>query len=196
MNEHVHDPYVLKAQKDGFRARAAYKLTEIDDRDRLIRPGMVVVDLGAAPGSWCQVVARRLAGRGDLVALDLLPVEPMAGMTFIQGDFHEAEVLDALESHLAGRRVDLVLSDMAPNMSGIASADQAKSYALAELALEFARDHLAPGGRFLVKVFQGEGFDDFRNQLRDAFSSVAVRKPKASRDRSTEVYFLASGRKA
>ena len=120
MNEHVHDPYVLKAQKDGFRARAAYKLTEIDDRDRLIRPGMVVVDLGAAPGSWCQVVARRLAGRGDLVALDLLPVEPMAGMTFIQGDFHEAEVLDALESHLAGRRVDLVLSDMAPNMSGIA----------------------------------------------------------------------------
>ncbi|MCB1958443.1 MAG: 23S rRNA methyltransferase [Rhodocyclaceae bacterium] len=195
MNEHVHDPYVQKAQKDGFRARAAYKLTEIDERDRLLRPGMVVVDLGAAPGSWCQVVARRLAGKGELIALDLLAVEPMPGMHFIQGDFQSSEVLEALEAQLAGRRVDLVLSDMAPNMSGIASADQARAYGLAELALEFARDHLAPGGRFLVKVFQGEGFDTFRDQLREAFASVAVRKPKASRDRSTEVYFLAGGLK-
>ena len=196
MNEHVHDPYVLKAQKDGFRARAAYKLTEIDDRDRLIRPGMVVVDLGAAPGSWCQVVARRLAGRGDLVALDLLPVEPMAGMTFIQGDFHEAEVLDALESHLAGRRVDLVLSDMAPNMSGIASADQAKSYALAELALEFARDHLAPGGRFLVKVFQGGEFPDLLRELRASFQEGRAYHAKNTRSSSIEQYLVGRGLKA
>jgi len=195
MNEHVHDAYVQRAKADGYRARAAYKLLEIDERDKLLRPGMIVVDLGAAPGSWCQVAAKRLSGRGRVIALDLLPMEALAGVEVIQGDFHDDEVLRRLESRLEGRQADLVLSDMAPNMSGVATVDQARAYALADLALEFALEHLAPGGRFLVKVFQGAGFDDYRDRLRESFSSVAVRKPKASRDRSSEVYFLAAGRK-
>ncbi len=195
MNEHVHDTYVQRAKADGYRARAAYKLLEIDERDRLLRPGMTVVDLGAAPGSWCQVAAKRLSGRGRVIALDLLPIEALAGVEFIQGDFHDEEVLREIEARLEGRQADLVLSDMAPNMSGVATVDQTKGYALAELALEFALEHLAPGGRLLVKVFQGAGFDEYRARLREAFTSVAVRKPKASRDRSSEVYFLAAGRK-
>ena len=196
MNEHVHDPYVNQARIDGYRARAAYKLIEIDDRDRLLRPGAVVVDLGAAPGSWCQVALKRVGARGKVIALDLLPMDPLPGLEFVQGDFNEASVLSALESRLEARTPDLVLSDMAPNMSGIASADQARMVALAELALDFAMTQLPKGGgRFLVKVFQGSGFDEFRDSVRAGFAKVAVRKPKASRDRSSEVYLLASGRR-
>ncbi|MCB1917732.1 MAG: 23S rRNA (uridine(2552)-2'-O)-methyltransferase RlmE [Rhodocyclaceae bacterium] len=195
LNEHVHDHYVQRARSEGYRARAAYKLVEIDDRDRLLRPGMAVVDLGAAPGSWSQVVSQRLGGRGQVIALDLLPMAPIAGVEFIEGDFEDDAVLRRLEGLLGPRSVDLVLSDMAPNLSGVASVDQARAYALAELALEFAEQRLAPSGRFVVKVFQGAGFDDFRRHLATVFATVAVRKPKASRDRSSEVYFLASGRK-
>ena len=195
LNEHVHDHYVQRARSEGYRARAAYKLVEIDDRDRLLRPGMAVVDLGAAPGSWSQVVSQRLGGRGQVIALDLLPMAPIAGVEFIEGDFEDDAVLRRLEGLLSPRSVDLVLSDMAPNLSGVASVDQARAYALAELALEFAEQRLAPSGRFVVKVFQGAGFDDFRRHLATVFATVAVRKPKASRDRSSEVYFLASGRK-
>ncbi|MCB1908667.1 MAG: 23S rRNA (uridine(2552)-2'-O)-methyltransferase RlmE [Rhodocyclaceae bacterium] len=195
LNEHVHDHYVQRARSEGFRARAAFKLLEIDDRDRLLRPGMTVVDLGAAPGSWSQVLSRRLAGSGRAIALDLLPMAPVAGVAFVQGDFADDAVLRELEARLGERPVDLVLSDMAPNFSGVASIDQARAYALAELALEFAEQRLAPSGRFLVKVFQGPGFDDYRRHLGEVFLKVAVRKPKASRDRSSEVYFLAQGRK-
>lgn len=196
MNDHVHDTYVNRAKAEGYRARAAYKLIEIDQRDRLLRPGMLIADLGAAPGSWCQVALQRVGAQGRVFALDLLPVEPLAGIEFVQGDFCEPEVLAELEARLAGRSLDLVMSDMAPNMSGIASADQARAYALAELALDFAMSHLPAGrGHFLVKVFHGSGFDQFRELLRQSFSSVAIRKPKASRDRSSEVYLLAAGRK-
>ena len=195
LNEHVHDHYVQRARNEGFRARAAYKLLEIDERDRLLRPGMTVVDLGAAPGSWSQVVSQRLAGNGLAIALDLLPMVPIPGVDVMQGDFADDMALHELEDRLGNRPVDLVLSDMAPNLSGVASVDQARAFALAELALEFAELRLAPSGRFLVKVFQGAGFDDYRRHLTEIFAKVAVRKPKASRDRSSEVYFLAGGRK-
>lgn len=196
MNEHVHDPYVQRAKADGYRARAAYKLLEIDQRDRLFRPGLWVADLGAAPGSWSQVALQRVAPGGRVFALDLLPVATLPGLEFVQGDFREESVLHDLEGRLAGRPLDLVMSDMAPNMSGIASADQVRAVALAELALDFALDHLPRGGgRFLVKVFHGAGFDEFREALRHSFASVEVRKPKASRDRSSEVFLLAAGRK-
>ncbi|MCK2125601.1 RlmE family RNA methyltransferase [Thauera aromatica] len=193
VHDHLNDPYVQRAQAEGYRARAAYKLIEIDDRDRLLRPGAVAVDLGAAPGSWCQVAVKRCAPNGRVFALDLLPMEAVAGVDFLLGDFTEEAVLEALEARLEGAQVDLVLSDMAPNLSGVAAVDQARSIHLCELALEFARRHLRPGGHFLVKVFQGEGFMAYRKQMEAAFASVQVRKPKASRDRSAEVYLLGKG---
>ena len=190
MHEHVTDPYVKKAQQDGYRSRAAYKLLEIDQRDRLLRPGMTVVDLGAAPGSWCQVAVQRMKGQGRVLAIDLLPVAPMAGIESLEGDFTAQAALDWLEARLQSGRVDLVLSDMAPNISGVGLRDQARHYELCELALDFAVKWLKPDGAFLVKVFQGVGFEDFRAQMRQAFEQVLIRKPDASRDRSTEVYLL------
>lgn len=195
MAEHVNDPFVQRAKSEGWRARAAYKLMEIDDKDKLIRPGMVVVDLGAAPGSWSQVANKRVGEAGRVFALDLLPMEPIPGVEFMQGDFHDEEFVERFEETLGGRQVDLVMSDIAPNISGIPSSDQARSVYLAELALDFAQKHLAPGGRFLVKVFQGEGFDAFRKQMESDFKSVLVRKPQASRGRSSEVYLLGSGKR-
>ena len=196
MAEHVNDPFVQRAKSEGWRARAAYKLMEIDDKDKLLRPGMVVVDLGAAPGSWSQVAIKRVGESGRVFALDLLPMEPIGGVEFMQGDFHDEAFVERFEEMLGGRQVDLVMSDIAPNISGIPSSDQARSIYLAELALDFARKHLAVGGRFLVKVFQGEGFDAFRKQIENDFKSVLVRKPQASRGRSSEVYLLGSGKRA
>jgi 23S rRNA (uridine2552-2'-O)-methyltransferase len=189
--EHESDAYVLLARKEGYRSRAVYKLQEIDARDRLLRPGMTIVDLGAAPGGWCQYVQRRLGAQVRLLALDVLEMAPLEGVTFIQGDFREPGVLAQLENALGGARADLVLSDMAPNLSGIDVADQAAAVHLAELALDFARAHLAGGGSLLVKVFQGEGFDAFLRTLRTEFDKVLIRKPRASRSRSREVYLLA-----
>lgn len=194
MHEHVTDPYVQRAQKEGYRARAAYKLLELDERDHLLKPGMTVVDLGAAPGSWCQVAAKRLGAHGRIIALDLLPVHPLSGVEFIQGDFREDSVLARLEEKLEGRPIGLVMSDMAPNISGVASADQARALYLAELALDFAVKHLAPGGSFVVKVFQGAGFEDYLKAARAHFAKVATRKPKASRDRSSEQYLVGLGK--
>jgi len=187
MREHVTDPYVQRAQKEGYRSRAAYKLLEIDERDHLLKPGMTVVDLGAVPGGWSQVAAAKGC---KVIALDLLPLHPLAGVVFIQGDFREDAVLAQLEETLAGAQVGLVISDMAPNISGIDVSDQARAMYLAELALEFAVQHLQPGGAFLVKVFQGAGFDAFLKLMRDRFGRVTTRKPKASRDRSSELYLL------
>jgi len=191
MHEHVTDPYVQRAVAEGYRARAAFKLIEIDERDRLLRPCATVVDLGAAPGSWCQVAVRRCGG-GKVFALDLLPMEAIAGVDFLQGDFSDDAVLAEFERRLDGRRVDVVLSDMAPNISGVAVADQARSVGLCELALDFAVNHLRPDGRFLVKAFQGEGFEAFRREMERRFASAQTRKPRASRDRSAEVYLLGS----
>jgi 23S rRNA (uridine2552-2'-O)-methyltransferase len=196
MNEHVHDAYVQRAKAGGWRSRAVFKLMEIDEKDRLLKPGMTVVDLGATPGSWCQYAARRIQPGGKLIALDLLEMVPMAGVEFIQGDFREDETLHRLEAALAGRPVDLVLSDMAPNMSGIAVSDDARVMHLAELALDFSRQHLKPGGDMLVKVFQGAGFMELRQAIKEAFDALLVRKPAASRDRSAETYLLARGIRA
>ncbi len=193
MQEHVNDPYVQRAKSEGYRSRAAFKLIELDERDRLMRSGMVVVDLGAAPGSWSQVALRRVGREGRVFALDLLPLEPLGGVEFIQGDFQEEPVLAELESRLGGLPVDVVLSDMAPNMSGIDTSDQARSIYLGELALEFAARHLKPGGSFVVKVFQGQGFMEYRNEAAKHFNALHVRKPKASRDRSAEVYLVGIG---
>lgn len=190
MNEHVNDPYVQRAQKEGYRSRAAYKLLEIDERDHLFKPGMVVVDLGATPGGWSQVAAAKVGPGGKVIALDLLPLHPIHGVEFIQGDFREDSVLTELEEKLEGRKVGLVISDMAPNISGIGMADQARAMELAELALDFSVNHLNPGGTFLVKVFQGVGFEDYVKLMRSHFSRVLTRKPKASRDRSSELYLL------
>jgi 23S rRNA (uridine2552-2'-O)-methyltransferase len=190
MHEHVTDPYVKKAQQDGYRSRAAYKLLEIDQRDHLLRPGMTVVDLGAAPGSWCQVAVQKMKQQGRVLAIDLLPVAPMAGVESLEGDFTDPAALAWLEEKLHSGRVDLVLSDMAPNISGVMLSDQARHYELCELALDFAVNWLKPDGAFLVKVFQGVGFEDFRAQMRQAFEQVLIRKPDSSRDRSTEVYLL------
>jgi len=195
MREHVNDPFVQMAQKQGYRSRAAYKLIEIDDKDHLLKPGIVVVDLGATPGGWSQVAAARVGRGGKVIALDLLPLDPLAGVDFIQGDFREDVVLKQLENMLQGKPVGLVISDMAPNISGVASADQARAMHLAELAMEFALEHLKPDGNFLVKVFQGEGFEDFLKLMRSHFVKVVTRKPKASRDRSSELYLLGSGKK-
>lgn len=192
MREHVNDPYVQLARKEGWRSRAAFKLLEIDDRDRLLRSGEVVVDLGAAPGGWSQVAARRVGAGGLVIALDLLEMEPVHGVDFIQGDFRDDDILARLEERLAGRRVGLVMSDMAPNMSGVPLVDQARIMHLAELGLDFCRAHLKPEGAFLVKVFQGTDYAAFLRSMREVFRSVAVRKPAASRDRSAELYLLGS----
>ena len=196
ITEHVNDAYVQRARAEGWRSRAAFKLTEVDDKDKLLRPGMTVVDLGSAPGSWSQVAARRVAPGGRLIALDLLPMEALHGVQFIQGDFRDDEVLQALAKALDGRQVDLVLSDMAPNMSGIAVVDQARVMLLAELTLEFCGQHLKPGGDMLVKVFQGDGFMELRKALQEQFRTLQMRKPAASRNRSAEIYLLARGKKA
>ena len=196
LREHFQDPFVKKAQVEGLRSRAAFKLTELIERDRLLRPGMNVVDLGAAPGGWTQVVRESLGDSGRVIALDVLPMQGVAGVDVLQGDFRDAALLARLEALLGGARLDLVLSDMAPNMSGVVLADQARAMELAELALAFARQWLKPGGAFLVKLFQGVGFDDFVRDLRQGFERVSMRKPKASRARSREVYALASNLKA
>ena len=193
LKEHFDDPYVKRAQAEGARSRAAYKLEELLQRDQLLKPGMVVVDLGAAPGGWSQVVARQLGGRGRVIALDILPMTGIAGVDMIEADFRELGALERLDSALAGARVDLVLSDLAPNMTGVSSVDQARALDLAELARDFAEQHLKPGGAFLVKLFQGAGFDSFLKDLRTRYAKIVMRKPKASRARSPEVYALGVG---
>jgi len=195
MMEHLNDPYVKLAQKEGYRARAAYKLMEIDDKDKLIKPGMTVVDLGSAPGSWSQVAVQRLKGHGKVIALDILDMQPIGGVTFIQGDFREESVLRVLEEKINNTQVDLVIADMAPNISGVKDVDQAGAAYLTELALDFSKDWLKPGGNFLVKVFIGAGFEEILQNMRQMFDKVVTRKPKASRDRSSEVYLLGLGRK-
>jgi len=192
--EHFDDHYVRLAQQRGLRSRSAFKLQELQDRFDLIRPGMTVIDLGAAPGGWCQIAQPLLAAGGRIIALDILAMEPLPGVEFIQGDFTEDEPLARLEGELGDTPVDLVLSDMAPNISGVAAVDQAKSMYLAELALDFAMAHLKPGGAFVVKLFQGTDFDRFVRQVRSLFKAVRLIKPKASRPRSREVYLLAQGR--
>lgn len=193
LREHFADPYVKRAQAEGVRSRAAYKLEELIERDRILKKGMTIVDLGAAPGGWSQMVQQVLGGDGRIVALDILPMPSVGGVTFLQGDFREADVLEALERELGGAAVDLVLSDMAPNMSGVASVDQARAMELAELARDFAQQHLKRGGTFLVKLFQGPGFDEYLKDLRPRYTKITMRKPKASRARSPEVYALATG---
>lgn len=193
MHEHVNDAYVQRAKAEGWRSRAVFKLLEIDERDHLLRPGLVVVDLGAAPGSWSQYAARRIQPGGRLVALDLLDMAPLSGVEFIRGDFREDEALGRLQQALQGRRVDLVLSDMAPNISGIAVTDQARAAHLGELTLDFCRLRLRQGGDLLMKAFQGSGFEALRREIQAGFASVAVRKPAASRDRSAETFLLARG---
>ncbi len=196
MREHINDPYVQRAKAEGYRSRAAYKLLELDKKDRLLVPGQLVVDLGAAPGSWSQVAVAKLGSKGRVVAVDLLPMEALPGVQFVQGDFREQEVLDALLVALGGRKADLVISDLAPNISGIGVSDQARSMYLCELALEFARQCLKPGGSLLVKVFQGAGFTEFLAGMRKAFVKVGSRKPEASRGRSSEMYLWGRGFKA
>jgi len=200
LKEHFADPFVKKAQAEGLRSRAAYKLEELIARDRLLKPGMVVVDLGAAPGGWSQWVRQALdkqgANRpGRVLALDILEMPPLAGVEFIHGDFREDAVLQALQAQLGGQAVDLVLSDMAPNKSGVTAVDQPRAMHLAELALDFADQHLKSGGAFLIKLFQGAGFDDYIRELRRRYQKVHIRKPAASRARSPEVYALAQGKK-
>jgi 23S rRNA (uridine2552-2'-O)-methyltransferase len=193
LREHVTDPYVKRAQREGYRSRAAYKLQQIAARDKLFIAGMTVVDLGAAPGGWSQIAAQAVAPGGRVLALDILEMPPLHGVTYVQGDFRDDSTQSELERLLAGGRVDLVLSDMAPNISGIAAADQARVMTLAEIALEFAVKHLKPQGKLLVKVFQGAGFDAFLRAMRERFRQVVVRKPEASRSRSSEVYLLGKG---
>ncbi len=195
MQEHLNDEFVKRAQKEGYRARAAYKLIEIDDKDKLIKPGMTIVDLGSSPGSWSQVAVQRLKGQGKVVALDILDMTGIAGVTFIQGDFREDSVLQQLQTAINNKPVDLVIADMAPNISGVKEVDQAGAAYLTELALEFSRQWLKPNGNFLVKVFVGAGFDELVKTMRQQFDKVVTRKPKASRDRSSEVYLLGLGRK-
>jgi 23S rRNA (uridine2552-2'-O)-methyltransferase len=195
MQEHVADAYVKRARSEGMRSRSAYKLEQIADRDRLLRPGMTVVDLGAAPGGWSQIAARRVGTTGRVVALDVLDMVSLPGVIFVSGDFRDKAVVEALERALDGRPVDLVLSDMAPNLSGIGSVDQARLLELAELALEFALKHLKPQGNFLVKLFHGGGFDGFARRMRLHFRELVTRKPEASRSRSGEVYLLGRGLK-
>jgi len=196
MHAHVTDPWVKEASRLGYRSRAAFKLIELAEKDRLLRPGMSVVDLGAAPGSWSQVLRARLGPSARIVAIDLLPMEPLRGVEFVQGDFREPEGLAAVEKALAGRRVDLVVSDLAPNLSGVDVADQARAVHLAELAVDFARQWLQPGGDLVVKAFQGGGFADLQRAMQREFEKIHVRKPKASRDRSREVYLVGKRRLA
>lgn len=196
LHDHLNDPYVKLAQKEGYRARAAYKLKEIDETDRLIKPGQIIVDLGATPGSWSQYVRSRLAGgpsggiQGIVIALDILPMEPIADVHFIQGDFREEDVLKKLGEVLQGQKVDLVLSDMAPNMSGIAFSDAARVEHLIDLAIEFSQQHLKPSGALLAKCFNGTGYNELLTKFRENFKIVSSKKPKASRDRSSEIFLL------
>ncbi len=190
LREHVSDEFVIKAQQAGYRSRAVFKLKELNDKYALIRPGMTIVDLGAAPGGWSQFAAEILDADGQVIAIDLLPIDPMAGVEILQGDFREDEIYQQLLDLLQGRPVDLVLSDMAPNMSGMNEIDQPRAMYLCELAAAFAKETLCEGGQFLSKVFQGEGFDSFIKELRQDYQSVITRKPAASRNRSREVYVL------
>ena len=194
LKEHFSDPYVKKAQAEGMRSRAAYKLEELVERDRLLKPGMVVVDLGAAPCGWSQWVRQALGDSGRVIALDILEMPSLAGVEFLHGDFREDAVLSRLEAALGGAPVDLVLSDMAPNKSGMDAVDQPRMMHLAELAMDFADHHLRPGGAFLIKLFQGTGFDQYLRDLRRRYAKVSIRKPAASRKRSPEVYALAQGK--
>jgi len=191
LDRHFNDEYVKRAQRDGYRSRAVFKLLEIQEKDRVLKRGQTVVDLGAAPGGWSQVARERVGPDGLVVALDILPMEPLPGVDFIEGDFREEAVLERLRQTLQGRAVDLVISDMAPNVTGMAAVDQPRAMYLCELALEFARESLTGGGDFVIKVFQGEGFDPFIQEVRRSFSRVAVRKPQASRSNSREVYLVA-----
>lgn len=193
MQEHFQDEYVKKAQALGYRSRAVFKLIEIQEKDKIIKPGINIVDLGAAPGGWSEYASKIVGKKSKVIALDLLPIEPIEGVEFIQGDFREDEVLEKLYKVLDGEPVHLLLSDMAPNMSGSREMDQPRSIYLGELALDAAQRILVKGGTFLIKMFQGAGFDEYYNQVRQQFSSVAIRKPKASRARSNEVYILAKG---
>lgn len=193
--EHFNDPYVKLAQKKGYRSRAAFKLLELQEKDKFLKPGMTVVDLGAAPGGWSQIASSLLGDRGQVIALDILPMDPLHRVTVLQGDFTSDAVLNQLVEKLNGARIDLVISDLAPNISGIESADQCRAMFLAELALDFALSQLKPGGDFLVKLFQGEGFDEYVKACRAQFTKVIIRKPKASRPRSREVYLLAKAQK-
>ncbi|MGO3345686.1 MAG: 23S rRNA (uridine(2552)-2'-O)-methyltransferase RlmE [Marinomonas sp.] len=190
MKEHFDDPYVKKSQQDGYRSRASYKLIEINDKDKLFRPAIRVVDLGAAPGGWSQIAAKLVGDKGTIVASDILEMAPLAGVTFVQGDFTEQEVYEAILAEMGDAKADLVISDMAPNMSGNSASDQPQAMYLVELALDMAGQVLRPGGNFLVKVFQGEGFDEYLKAMRTQFASVVTRKPEASRARSREVYLL------
>jgi 23S rRNA (uridine2552-2'-O)-methyltransferase len=193
LTEHFADPYVRRAKDAGLRSRAAFKLEEIDEVEKLLSAGTVVVDLGAAPGGWSQYAARKLAGRGRVIALDLLAMDAIPGVTFLQGDFREQPVVDALLAELGGERVDLVLSDMAPNISGVDVVDQARAADLESLALDFALQVLGPQGAFVMKVFQGAGFQELLGEARRRFATVRMRKPKASRSRSSETYLVARG---
>lgn len=201
LHDHINDPYVRAAQKDGYRARAAYKLKEIDEDEKLIKPGQVIVDLGCTPGSWGQYTRRKLAGKDDggingtMIGLDILPMEPIADMHFIQGDFREQEVLDQLAEVLQGRKADLVLSDMAPNLSGIAVADAARMEDLIDIAIDFSQHHMKPSGALLVKCFKDMGFSQIVEKFRREFKTVVQKKPKASRDKSSEIFLLGRGLK-
>ncbi len=193
MQQHVSDPFVKQAQKDGYRSRASYKLIELNEKDRLIRPGMRVMDLGAAPGGWSQVAGRLVGEKGRVLATDILPMNPVRNVEFIQGDFTEESVFNRILDALGGEKPDLIMSDISPNLSGIASADQAASMYLVELALDMARKVLKPGGSFVAKVFQGSGSDAYLKELRSSFEKVSIRKPEASRSRSREIYVVAKG---
>ena len=195
MREHVNDVYVKRAKAEGYRSRASYKLLEIAKRDKLLRHGMMVVDLGATPGGWSQVARDQIGPKGQVFALDILEMEPLPGVSFLQGDFREAAVESQLREALGGRPIDLVMSDMSPNISGISMSDQARVMDLAELTLEFVGGHLKPGGNMLVKVFQGSGFQEFFREMQFRFRKVSTRKPEASRGRSNELYLLGSGRR-
>jgi len=201
LHDHINDPYVKLAQKEGYRARAAYKLKEIDEAEKLIKPGQIIVDLGCTPGSWAQYARRKMAGKegggihGRIIGLDLLPMEPIADVDFIQGDFREQAVADQLAELLLGQKLDLVLSDMAPNLSGISTTDAARIEDIVDLAIEFACQHLKPSGCLLVKCFNGSGYNHILQQFRQVFRVVSSKKPKASRDRSSEIFLLGRGLK-
>ena len=193
LKEHFDDEYVRRSQQDGYRSRAIYKLIEIDEKDRLLKPGMTVVDLGAAPGGWSEYCVKKLGKNGTIVALDILPMEPIDGVAIVEGDFREDAVFEELMAIIGNEKSDLVISDMAPNISGMGSVDMPRAYHLCELALDLARQVLKPGGALLVKLFQGEGFEAYSKELKASFSKVVMRKPKASRARSREIYALATG---
>ena len=193
LNEHVNDPYVKRAQKDGLRSRASYKLMELNEKDKLIRPGMLIMDLGSAPGGWSQVAGKLVGESGRVIASDILPMDPLDNVDFIQGDFTDDGVFQQILEKLGERQADLIISDIAPNISGVAAADQAASMYLVELVLDMVRQVLRPGGNFVAKVFQGEGSDEYLKDVRSSFDKVVIRKPEASRPRSREVYLVAKG---